>query len=356
MADEYKFDRLRVTTWETDLICLIIDQVSLLAYLESFIIITSFDANANNIIYEGDAKPSLGSIELNTIDYSCRVGRALYYEPIRLWDSSTMKVADFSTHFSFTINTRNITPYGNGFAFFLAPVTHQIPLNSMGGYLGLLNSTSSTNSAASQNHIITVEFDSYVNPDWDPPTEHVGINNNSMRSAVYVPWNAGMYSNLVANVWITYNATATNLSVFWTYDEHPVFEGNSSLSYKIDLMKHLPEWVKIGFSAATGQYAEYNTINSWEFTSNLDGSNGRRRNRKTYVFLLVAACSVALVFGLAMAAWLLMKRTKPEPCKDDDHPSGSDRVQPLLPIVFPYQELYAATNGFAVDRRMVSRK
>ncbi|OMO49785.1 hypothetical protein CCACVL1_30804 [Corchorus capsularis] len=33
-----------------------------------------------------------------------------------------------------------------------------------------------------------------------------------------------------------------------------------------------------------------------------------------------------------MAAWLLMKRTK-SPCKDDDdHPSGFDRVQPVLPI------------------------
>ncbi|KAE8680622.1 hypothetical protein F3Y22_tig00111377pilonHSYRG00066 [Hibiscus syriacus] len=196
--------------------------------------ITSFVASANSIVYEGDAHPSLGNIELNNVDYLCRVGRAVYSEPIRVWDSSTGALADFTTQFSFTIKTRNATIYGNGFAFFLAPV-------------------------------VSVEYG-----DWDPPTEHVGINNSSMKSVVYAPWIAGSNTGKVANVWITYNATAQNLSVFWTYDEHPVFMGNSSLSCVIDLKKNLPQWVKIGFSAGTVQYTEYNTIKSWKFTSNLE--------------------------------------------------------------------------------------
>ncbi|PQP99863.1 hypothetical protein Pyn_05596 [Prunus yedoensis var. nudiflora] len=40
------------------------------------------------------------------------------------------------------------------------------------------------------NQIVLVEFDSYANPEWDPRYEHVGINNNSIASAVSTSWNA----------------------------------------------------------------------------------------------------------------------------------------------------------------------
>ncbi|KAK8708599.1 hypothetical protein V6N13_059637 [Hibiscus sabdariffa] len=206
---------------------------------------TSFVPSANDVVYEGDAHPSLGNIELNTVDRLCRVGRAVYSEPIRIWDSSTMTLADFTSQFSFTINTRNVSVYGNGFAFFLAPVGYQIPPNSAGGYLGLLNSSTMADSFPTQ--VVSVEFDSYVNADWDPKTEHVGINNNSMRSAVFAKWDAGSNSGKVAIVWITYNATTKNLSVFWTYDEHPVFIANSSLSYVIYLMEALHSGFKLDF-------------------------------------------------------------------------------------------------------------
>ncbi|KAH1090381.1 hypothetical protein J1N35_017638 [Gossypium stocksii] len=162
------------------------------------------------------------------------------------------------------------------FAFFLAPVHYQIPPNSAGGYLGLLNS--STWAGTSRTQIMTVEFESYSNGDKDPPMEHVGINDNSIASAVYVPWDAGSNSGKLANAWITYN----NLSVFWTYDENPVFMGNSSLSYVFDLMKTLPQWVKIGFSAGTGQFTECNTIKSWKFTSNFKTKQPKPSNKFSF--------------------------------------------------------------------------
>ncbi|TYG54095.1 hypothetical protein ES288_D09G161800v1 [Gossypium darwinii] len=71
--------------------------------------ITRFHTTTNNIAYEGDAHPSLGNLELNIVEYVCRVGWATYTEPIRIWDSSTLPLADFTAHFSFTINTRNST-------------------------------------------------------------------------------------------------------------------------------------------------------------------------------------------------------------------------------------------------------
>ncbi|KAE8725770.1 hypothetical protein F3Y22_tig00008145pilonHSYRG00014 [Hibiscus syriacus] len=87
---------------------------------------TSFVASANSIVYEGDAYLSHRNMELNTVDCLCRVGQAVYSEPIHIWDSYTGALADFTTQFSFTLNARNATIYGNRFAFFLATVGYQM--------------------------------------------------------------------------------------------------------------------------------------------------------------------------------------------------------------------------------------
>uniref|UniRef100_A0A7N2L796 Protein kinase domain-containing protein n=1 Tax=Quercus lobata TaxID=97700 RepID=A0A7N2L796_QUELO len=52
---------------------------------------------------------------------------------------------------------------------------------------------------------------------------------------------------------------------------NPVFSRySSSLSYIVDLKTILPEWVRVGFSAATGALVESHTILSWSFSSNLE--------------------------------------------------------------------------------------
>ncbi|XXG49070.1 hypothetical protein AAC387_Pa02g3349 [Persea americana] len=90
------------------------------------------------------------------------------------------------TNFSFIIDTQNksVGNYGHGIVFFLAPVDHEIPPNSIGGYLGLFNTT--TLLSPSKNNILGVEFDSYSDEEWDPPGEHVGFIINSLTSAEYV--------------------------------------------------------------------------------------------------------------------------------------------------------------------------
>lgn len=144
--------------------------------------ISSFKPDEPSILYHGDATPSDGIIELNKVAFTCRVGWATFALRVRLWDSNTGKLTYFTTNFYFTIDTRGSTEYGNGFAFFLAPVGFEIPRNSVGGYLGLFNTTTSH---SSRNRIVLVEFDSFPNPEWDPIFEHGGINNNSMASRVY---------------------------------------------------------------------------------------------------------------------------------------------------------------------------
>ncbi|GLT44187.1 hypothetical protein SLA2020_181010 [Shorea laevis] len=144
-----------------------------------------FDPSSSDILYEGDAVPFVGAIELNNkLAYLFQVGRVTYAKKVLLWDSNSGKLSDFTSHFSFTIDTLGANKFGSGIAFFLAPVGFQIPPNSGGAFLGLFNTTTGLSSV---NKIVMVEFDTFNNPEWDPQDvqSHVGIKNNSIASVVY---------------------------------------------------------------------------------------------------------------------------------------------------------------------------
>ncbi|KAG9447831.1 hypothetical protein H6P81_013959 [Aristolochia fimbriata] len=235
-----------------------------------FFRIPSFDKGATNILYEGDAQVSNGAIQMNDYEYLCRVGRASYYRHVPIWDNATQRLTDFTTRFSFSIDTRGKQRYGHGLVFYIAPANFPIPANSNGGFLGLFNTT--TLATPSSNQIVAVEFDSSVDggQDWDPPYEHVGICVNHLRPVAYVPWNASLHSEARASAWVDYSSKTKRLSVLLTYEENPIFPGKYNLSYEVDLRRVLPEWVSIGFVAATGMNMEANTVYSWEFNSSLE--------------------------------------------------------------------------------------
>ncbi|PRQ48392.1 putative protein kinase RLK-Pelle-L-LEC family [Rosa chinensis] len=289
-----------------------------------------FEPNAGNILYQGDAAPSIGAIDLiSTRAFVCRVGLATYAQRVPLWDSSTGKLTDFTTHFSFIINTDGYPTYGHGIAFFLAPVGFQLPPNSVGGFLGLFNTTTSDSSG---NKIVLVEFDSFINPQWDPGYQHVGINNNSIASSVSTPWNASLHSGDTTDVWIVYNATTKNLSVHWSYQNTSTpKENTTSLHYQLDLKKILPEWITIGFSAATSQFGERNRVVSWEFSSTLDrkettGKNSKKKKMKQ------------------------KKRQTPE--TENLNSMNEDLERGAGPRRFSYTDLATATNNFSNQRKL----
>ncbi|KAK2656655.1 hypothetical protein Ddye_009707 [Dipteronia dyeriana] len=172
---------------------------------------TGFNPNrTDDIIYEGDAEPSVGAVEFNSPNFQYQVGRVRYAERVPLWNAKTREQADFSTRFSFSI-THSSSPHAAGLAFFLVPVEYDFPLNSGGGFLGLFNKT--TADSKSQNQIVLVEFDTFPNPQWDPNFEHVDINVNSISSAKNTFWNSSLHNKDTAEALITYNATTKNLSV-----------------------------------------------------------------------------------------------------------------------------------------------
>ncbi|RLM84465.1 L-type lectin-domain containing receptor kinase IX.1-like [Panicum miliaceum] len=179
------------------------------------------------------------------------VGRAVFTDPVTLWDSTTGQLADFTTRFTFVIKA-NVTDgsYGEGLAFFLSPYPSVVPNNSTDGNLGLFGS--SADQSGTSNQIVAVEFDSHKNA-WDPDDNHVGIDINSIISAANVTWKNSIKDGKIANAWVTYQASSKNLSVFLTYKDNPQFSGNSTLSYSVDLREYLPDKVVIGFSAATAE-------------------------------------------------------------------------------------------------------
>ncbi|XWS33411.1 hypothetical protein CRYUN_Cryun22dG0080300 [Craigia yunnanensis] len=268
-----------------------------------------------NIIYRGDARPLSGAVELNLVSYLYRVGQVTYSEGVRLQDSYTKQPADFTTRFSFTIDTQGRSSNGHGLAFFIAPFRFQIPLNSSTGFLGLFNTTIMDSPL---NQIVVVEFDAIPNP-WDPPGvgSHVGINNSSIASAVYPRWNASFHSGDTADVLIT---------------------------------------VTIGFSASTGTAAERHTLHSWEFTSSLNEkeTNGESEKIKIKIILAVSlsvSCTLLIKF---IVAYFTFWGSKPRNQQNNiDAISFTNNLERGAgPRRFSYTELVSATNNFSDDRKV----
>ncbi|KAL3726337.1 hypothetical protein ACJRO7_031256 [Eucalyptus globulus] len=295
--------------------------------------ISRFNPQATDIIYEGDARPNVGTIDFTSATYFFH------------------RLTDFSTRFSFTIDTENQSEYGAGFAFFLAPVGYQIPVNSNGGFLGLFNTTYSNSSS---NQIIAVEFDTFTNPEWDPPYDHVGININSIASAVTTHWNATFHSADTADAWIAYNSTTKNLSVSWSYRTTPNPHENTSISYQIDLTTVLPEEVMIGFSAATDYYTERHQLESWSFSSNLEVTEKQGNTNRTKLVVGVAVPLGFLLCGVvAISAILWRRKSRSKGSEMANLTSINDELERGAgPRRFRYTDLVAATNNFNEERKL----
>nr|4M3C_B Chain B, Lectin Beta Chain [Butea monosperma]4M3C_D Chain D, Lectin Beta Chain [Butea monosperma] len=229
---------------------------------------SKFKPNQPNLKKQGDATvTSSGTLQLTKVDKNGvpdpkSLGRALYASPINIWDSKTGVVASFATSFRFTIYAPNIATIADGLAFFLAPVSS--PPKAGAGFLGLFDSAVFNSSYQT----VAVEFDTYENTVFlDPPDTHIGIDVNSIKSIKTVKWD--LANGEAAKVLITYDSSAKLLVAALVY---PSSKTSFILSDVVDLKSVLPEWVSIGFSAATGAssgYIETHDVFSWSFASKL---------------------------------------------------------------------------------------
>lgn len=308
----------------------------------------NFRPNVPTITFEGDSFASDEALQLtkNQVDdnLTSSVGRATYNQPVPIWDAKTRRLTDFTTHFSFVMSARNPAEYGEGISFFLAPFNSKIPDNSSDGYLALFSPETALNND-SRNQIVAVEFDSNKNR-WDPSSDHVGINVNSIASEKTVLWKSSIKTAATANAWVSYNSTTQNLSVFLTYAHKPVYRGNSSLWHVVDLREILPETVRVGFSASTGEVVELHKIISWSFNSTLETSDGKEKNKTGLIVGLLVGIG-ALACGLGVI-WFMYWRKRAGGHKEAIDIALEDEFEKGTgPKRFTYRELSRATNNFA---------
>ncbi|CAN1284958.1 unnamed protein product [Linum perenne] len=195
---------------------------------------------------------------------------------MRLWDSSTGKLTNFTTTFTFSMDNKNVnrTYACDGLAFFIASSNYSTPaVNASDGLLGLVDTNHMYNST--RNPFVAVEFDTYRNPDWDTWYEldsHVGIDINSIKSVANRRWRS--YSN-GTTMWARVTYKAGNLCAEFTgLTEKEVDVPGDTLCYEVDLKDYLTEWVVFGFSASTAFKYQSHTIKMWSFSSDLDSEGG----------------------------------------------------------------------------------
>ncbi|XP_031283563.1 seed lectin-like [Pistacia vera] len=134
--------------------------------------ITCFSEHSD-ILCQGDANARDHVIQLTAgsqgdVNFS---GRAIYKEPVHLWDNATRRVADFTSSFSFAVASGDEDLPGARLSFFLTTNGSIMLPNSSGGFLGLVTGNNdSTNST--KNHFVAVEFDN----------QFVGVHINSTGS------------------------------------------------------------------------------------------------------------------------------------------------------------------------------
>ncbi|KAL1559594.1 non-specific serine/threonine protein kinase [Salvia divinorum] len=311
-----------------------------------------------------------------------RVGRATYCELLHLWDRASQKMADFSTHFSFVIDSFGSNNFGDGLTFFLAPYGSTIKPWAHGSGLGLGNATSPVDPTSLET-FVAVEFDTYPNTVIDPPynggyvVPHVGIDIGNVSSVATKTWR-----NNISAGWVIFTGT---------YNE--IFR-RDNLIYKVDLRNYLPEYVTVGFSAATGDSFEKNNVKSWNFSSTDVGSaklvpspspqpqainNGGKDTespqaqatnkgpkKKRLIFGLGGAAIIFIILASTSTFCFLSRNKKKEPEQEHHMYKGLDLEEQQLsdstmdnefekgngPKKFSYKELVVATNDFAAENKL----
>ncbi|OMO63475.1 hypothetical protein COLO4_32425 [Corchorus olitorius] len=334
---------------------------------------TSFNPNMREIVFQGDAFSSDNAIQVTknqkdkAIDGSA--GWATYYKPMHLWDNSSgnLVLADFTTEFSFVINSLNQNWSADGFAFFLAPNGSTIPPNSGGGHLALENA----DPAYIYNKFVAVEFDTFPNY-FDPvQSYHVAIDLNTVEKQLsYVPWGwSDIRNGGKVDAFISYNSTTKNLTVFLHGADDLTRRNSSSLSTIIDLSNiSFPEWVTFGFAGTTGAGFEIHTINSWNFSSTLQIPSpevSSRKKSKTWLWVVlgVVGGGVFVLVSVSTLVWFFCWNAKYRRRKSNLYRQEFGKDEGNGPVVdeddiedeferetgpkkFTYKELSVATDNF----------
>lgn len=281
------------------------------------------------------------------------LGRVTYSKLFHLWDTNSGEVTDFTTRFSFTINTPNKTHHGDGITFYLAHPSFPLPVPRDGSGIGLVSRNQLNNpNYTKENPFVAVEFDTFVN-DWDPKYDHVGIDVNSIATSYTTQWFTSM-DERGYDAEVSYNSSSNNITVTFTgYQDNNIIQQH--LSSVVNLKDNLPDWVEFGFTSATGFWWEYHTLNSWSFKSSSD-FEADKNGTNTGLVIGLSVIGGAVVFICVIVLVCFVKRklrnTRMEEVLQADLEMDNDFERSSLPRKFTYEELATATNNFANEHKI----
>ncbi|KAF5733035.1 L-type lectin-domain containing receptor kinase S.7 [Tripterygium wilfordii] len=202
-----------------------------------------------------------------------KVGRVLYRIPVTAWPAIIT-----------TIFTVNMAPFphsnisGDGFSFIMVPDASPPPLNSVGGFLGIMNTTAQGVFVGQ----LAVEFDTFKNSFTnDISDNHVGIDTTSITrpiAARNLP--IKLASGKDIRIRIVYHAKVRKLIVAMANEEFRPMQ--TVAIQELKLSETVPKFVYVGFTASTGLYSGTHRILNWGFKSThagpIDSLNDHTRN------------------------------------------------------------------------------
>ncbi|KAF3961228.1 hypothetical protein CMV_014138 [Castanea mollissima] len=274
-----------------------------------------------------------GSVIQLTPDEVDNWGRATYSEQMHLWDKNSGNVANFTSNFSFIIDSRGKYTYSDGLTFFLSTPNFPDPSPTDGSGLGLVSRVQMAQPIfLATNKFVAVEFDTFHNAPWDPSyevPEHVGININNMTSYNSTAWYCTIMQNRTYSASINYDSSTQNFSVTFTGFANDTTPIQQHLSSIINLTLLLPEWVEFGFSASTGLLSELHILTAWSFESTSPllnqqspapsvEKNKDEPNKKLVAGLSVGACILTICLVVLYPVYKKKWRPSEEEEEDDD--------------------------------------
>ncbi|KAG8503950.1 hypothetical protein CXB51_002223 [Gossypium anomalum] len=262
-------------------------------------------------------------------------GRAFYGKKFKLWSKKKGKIASFNTTFVINISNKDSPEVGEGLAFVLSADSN-VPQESFGQWLGIVNATTNGTSRA---RIVGVEFDTRKSYEEEPDGNHVGLDINSYYSIEQQSLSGyGVNLSMGVDVRAVVQYDGKNMTVFVSNGSETQ-SSNPVLSVPVDLSSFLPETVHVGFSASTGNFTELNCVRAWEFHGDDVGDD----SNLLWVWIVIPI----LVLGLILGLGIYWRRRS----KKDDLERGYANIEAHIksstaPRRFKLRELKRATGNF----------
>lgn len=279
--------------------------------------------------------------------YNNKSGRVMYREPYKLWSSDRPDdaIASFNTYFVINMYRKDGWESGEGLAFLIAP-SHHVPVGSHGQWMGLTNVTTD---GKPENRIVAIEFDTRQQG-FDPDSNHIGLNINSVNSTKTVPLSKfGIELSPLPttnnSVWIHYNGESKVIEVYM------VKEGDNKpetplLKETIDLRHFVEQVSYFGFAGSTGDPGvQFNCVTQWKFEVEVFPS------KKDWKWLIIGfsvgvplMVLVMVLCGIKIRGFCLKKKKR---ARDEEAGvTGKLKMLPGMPKEFKYKDLKRATKNF----------